>query len=87
MDTVNSIIITNFNMNNNKLAQLQAEAIDENTPSCRLNKLVWNNRLTPLVCQNVNLFLARNPRLRNENRGMKARAELIGEFFDSEYIS
>ena len=35
----------------------------------------------------INLFLARNPRLRNENRGMKARAELIGEFFDSEYIS
>lgn len=74
-------------MNNNELAQLKAEAINEDTSLSRLNELVWNNRLTPLVCQNVNLFLARNPRLRNENRGMKARAELIGEFFDSEYIS
>ena len=41
-------------MNNNELAQLKAEAINEDTSPSRLNELVWNNRLTPLVCQNVN---------------------------------
>ena len=44
-------------MNNNELAQLKAEAINEDTSLSRLNELVWNNRLTPLVCQNVNFIL------------------------------